>query len=69
MAHIVLLGDSVFDNAPYVAAGQEVIQQLRRRLPFDWQATLLARDGTVLADLTEQIRHVPTGATHLIVSA
>jgi hypothetical protein len=33
MAHIVLLGDSVFDNAPYVARGEEVVEHLRRRLP------------------------------------
>lgn len=34
MTHIVLLGDSVFDNGPYVASGQEVIEMLRRRLPW-----------------------------------
>jgi hypothetical protein len=32
MPHLVLLGDSVFDNVPYVAAGEEVVEQLRRRL-------------------------------------
>jgi lysophospholipase L1-like esterase len=69
MAHIVLLGDSVFDNAPYVAAGQEVLQQLRRRQPTDWRATLLARDGAVLAGVSEQIKRVPPDATHLFVSA
>lgn len=29
--HIVLLGDSVFDNDAYVARGDDVLQQLRRR--------------------------------------
>jgi hypothetical protein len=69
MTHLVLLGDSVFDNAPYVAQGQEVIEQLRRRLPSDWQATLLARDGAVLAGVREQAERVPGDSTHLFVSA
>jgi hypothetical protein len=69
MAHIVLLGDSVFDNAPYVASGDEVIADLRRRLASGWEATLLARDGAVLAGVVDQARRVPEGATHLIVSA
>lgn len=29
MAHIVLLGDSIFDNAPYVPAGTEVQARLQ----------------------------------------
>ena len=47
MKHIVLLGDSIFDNAAYVNGGPEVIEQLRSILPQDWQATLLAIDGNV----------------------
>src|SRR4028119_2008353 len=69
MTHIVLLGDSVFDNAPYVGPGQEVVEKLRDRLAPGWLATLLARDGAVLAGGTEQTRRVPTDATHLFVSA
>ncbi len=69
VAHIVLLGDSVFDNAPYVDRGDEVIAELRRRLPPGWEATLLARDGAVLSGVAEQAGRVPAGATHLVVSA
>ncbi len=69
MTHMVLLGDSVFDNAPYVAAGQEVVEKLRRRLPAGSQATLLARDGAVLAGVREQTRQVAPDATHLFISA
>lgn len=69
MTHVVLLGDSVFDNAPYVPAGQEVIAHLRRRLPPEWRATLLARDGAVLAGLRDQVRQFPRDGTHLFVSA
>ncbi len=33
MNHIVLLGDSIFDNARYVPGGPSVIEHLRRGLP------------------------------------
>ena len=42
MGHVVLLGDSIFDNALYVPGGPAVIDQLRRELPAGWSATLLA---------------------------
>jgi lysophospholipase L1-like esterase len=69
MPHIILLGDSVFDNAPYVASGDEVIKKLRDRLSTGWRATLLARDGAFIADVPRQIERLPDNATHLIVSA
>ena len=69
MVQIVLLGDSVFDNAPYVPEGQEVIEKLRARLATGWRATLLARDGAVLAGVRDQMARLPSDATHLVVSA
>jgi hypothetical protein len=33
MNHIVLLGDSIFDNAAYVAGGPDVVRQVRDNLP------------------------------------
>ena len=69
MGHLVLLGDSVFDNTSYVGRGQEVLGKLRDRLEIGWQATLLARDGAVLADVRRQLDRLPTESTHLIVSA
>jgi hypothetical protein len=38
MTHIVLLGDSIFDNAAYVASGPDVVRQLREILPSGWGA-------------------------------
>jgi hypothetical protein len=35
MTHIVLLGDSIFDNSPYTAGGPDVISQVRQLLPVD----------------------------------
>jgi lysophospholipase L1-like esterase len=68
MNHIVLLGDSIFDNAAYVGGGPDVIEQLRAILPQGWQATLLAVDGSVTTDVIDQIAKIPASATHLIVS-
>jgi hypothetical protein len=68
MTHIVLLGDSIFDNAAYVAGGPDVVRQLRDILPSGRRATLNARDGAVIADLPQQLRSVPADATHLVLS-
>jgi lysophospholipase L1-like esterase len=66
--HIVLLGDSSFDNAAYVAPGDDVLAKLQARLPAGAEATLAAVDGGVIRDLERQLRAVPAGATHLVVS-
>ena len=68
MAHVVLLGDSIFDNAPYVPDRPAVIDQLRERLPKGWMATLLAVDGDVTGDVSKQLEKLPDDATDLIVS-
>ncbi len=67
--HLVLLGDSIFDNAAYVRGGPDVIAHLRGLLPDGWQATLAAVDGAVIADVARQLVGVPASATHLVVSA
>jgi hypothetical protein len=69
MAHVVLLGDSIFDNKVYVGSGPDVVHQLRERLPNDWQATLLAVDGDTTQGVAAQLASLPRDATHLIVSA
>jgi hypothetical protein len=68
MQHAVLLGDSIFDNAAYVAPGEEVIRKLKQQLPAGFQASLLARDGAVIADVATQLTGLPADATHLVVS-
>ncbi len=69
MTHIVLLGDSVFDNGSYVPGELPVIEQLGRKLPDGGETTLLAVDGGVTSDVVGQLARVPSGATHLVVSA
>src|SRR5262245_23878194 len=68
MNHIVLLGDSIFDNAPYVAGGPAVIDHLQQQLPQAWQATLLAVDGSITSDIPAQLRRLPSDTSHILVS-
>jgi len=68
VSHVVLLGDSIFDNARYVPGGPSVIEHLRKCLPHGWRATLLARDGASTAEVGHQIDQVPQDATHLVLS-
>jgi hypothetical protein len=68
MGHVVLLGDSIFDNAAYVPGGPDVVRQVRGKLPRHWQATLCAVDGAVTRSVEPQLRAVPSDASHLVVS-
>lgn len=67
--HVVLLGDSIFDNARYVPGEPCVHDQLRRELGARGEASLLATDGDVTADVLGQLTHLPAAATHLVVSS
>ena len=66
--HLILLGDSIFDNAAYVPGGPAVIDHLQGMLPEDWRATLVARDGDMVCHVSEQIPYVPADATHFVLS-
>jgi len=68
MNHIALLGDSIFDNAAYVAGEPDVVRQVRELLPSGWRATLNAVDGAVIADVPQQLQRLPADASHLVVS-
>jgi hypothetical protein len=68
MPHVVLLGDSIFDNAAYVAGGPDVITHLERELPDGWQATLAAIDGATTQGMPIQYGRIPADATHLVLS-
>jgi hypothetical protein len=68
MGHVVLLGDSIFDNARYVPDRPPVIEQVRGGLPLNWKATLVAVDGHTVADVALQLPRVPADATHLVLS-
>ena len=68
MGHIILLGDSIFDNGVYVPGEPDVVKQLREVLPPGWTASLLAVDGAVTRSVAAQVARLPSDASHLVVS-
>jgi hypothetical protein len=68
MFHVVLLGDSIFDNVAYVPGGPPVIEQVRAALPDGWRASILAVDGDTTELVAVRLRGLPADATHLVVS-
>jgi hypothetical protein len=68
MPHLVLLGDSIFDNATYTGGGPDVVTQLGAALPAGWTASLHAIDGSTTHDIPAQIGRLPADATHLVLS-
>ena len=68
MPHVVLAGDSIFDNARYTEEGPDVVSQVRGLLPPGWEATLLAVDGATTDDVASQVGRPPEQATHLVLS-
>ena len=68
MVHIILLGDSIFDNAVYVPNEPSVSEQVQKYLPRGDRVTLLAVDGASIQDSFTQLAHIPKEATHLFVS-
>lgn len=69
MNHIVLAGDSIFDNAAYVVQNQAVIELLTQKVHGDSNATLLAVDGAVTEEVHDQLDKLPTDSTHLFISS
>ncbi len=65
--NIVLVGDSVFDNGPYVNEGEEVSQLLANILGED-MVTLLAVDGDMTTDVYKRLEAFPEDASHVFVS-
>lgn len=68
MNHIILLGDSIFDNAAYVNGGLDVISHIRQQIPSNWKASLRAVDGSVVDHVREQLVDLPNDLSHLVIS-
>ena len=68
---VVLLGDSIFDNAVYVEPGGTcVADHLRGRLGDGWNVDLRAVDGAVVTDVRSQLYgHPLPDDAHLVLSA
>ena len=66
--HIVLLGDSIFDNRSYTGGEPDVVTHLNQLLRSPWKATLRAVDGATTNELKSQCPHVPSDTSHIVVS-
>jgi hypothetical protein len=69
MKHIILCGDSIFDNKAYTKGGPDVVTHLRQQIPAEWRASLRAVDGSIAENVSKQLLDLPSDATHLIISA
>ena len=67
--HIILAGDSIFDNAVYVPGEPCVTEQLRALVGATSSVSMVAVDGDYVSDVWRQLRSRPQGATHILVSA
>jgi lysophospholipase L1-like esterase len=54
---IVLIGDSILDNASYTHPEPDTTKRLERLVP-GWTVRCHARDGAVMADVSSQLRHL-----------
>jgi lysophospholipase L1-like esterase len=70
MPHVILLGDSVFDNGPYTGGKPDMPARLAETLPPDWRVTNAAVDGARIAEVAHQLADVDAAVepTHLLVS-
>ena len=68
MPHVVLLGDSIFDNKAYTAGGPDVVTQLQGIVPSGWRATLCAIDGATTEGFSRQVAAIPAGRRVLSVT-
>ncbi|MEJ7730880.1 MAG: GDSL-type esterase/lipase family protein [Polyangiaceae bacterium] len=66
--HVVLVGDSVFDNTAHVGRGPDVSAHLRRLLPSTERVSCCAVDGATTADMGGQLEAMPDDGTHLVLS-
>jgi hypothetical protein len=67
VSHIVLVGDSIFDNRASTEGGPDVVSQVQELLSHDSHATLLAVDGSITEDIPSQVQRIPCDTTHLVL--
>lgn len=52
---LVLIGDSILDNAPYAGEGKDTPSLLKQMLAPAWSVSLCARDGDTMDCIDEQL--------------
>jgi hypothetical protein len=65
--HLALIGDSIFDNAPYVDSGEAVGDHIKPLLT-GWDVSLIAVDGDTTRNVLQQRKRIPKSCTHLALS-
>jgi len=69
MKHIILVGDSIFDNSAYINYNDpDVAAQVNSLMGQNDKVTLLAIDGDVTSGVKAQLKRLPEDATHLFIS-
>jgi len=68
MPQLTLIGDSIFDNAPYTEGGPAVINHLRDALPSGWSCDLKAVDGATTKNVEAQLNKLRPDTTHICLS-
>jgi hypothetical protein len=66
--NLVLLGDSILDNAPYTRPAPDTAHHLRQRLGAGWTVERLARDGAVISDVRFQLAELPARVDCAVLS-
>ena len=65
---LVLLGDSILDNAPYTGPAPDTAHHLRQQLDSEWTVQRLARDGAVMSDVRFQLAELPGRVDCIVLS-
>ena len=64
---LLLIGDSILDNAPYARPAPDTATHLRHLLP-GWSVRLVARDGAMMHHVLEQLRGLDRRTTAAVLS-
>jgi hypothetical protein len=68
MSRVVLLGDSILDNAPYTAPHPDTTAHLSRILGPGWDAERLAQDGATMGGMRSQLERLDGRADIAVLS-
>ena len=68
LEHLVLLGDSIFDNGSYTKGEPDVKSHMESMVPDNFKVSLLAKDGSFIMDVKAQLKSLPSDATRLLLS-
>jgi len=67
--HVVLIGDSIFDNSPYVLEGEKCVSEhLAALYSSNEHIKMLALDGAVTDDVLWQAQAIPINIMKVVVS-